>query len=209
MEKQAKSQAKSKHYEQIIEKRFSNYKVMLYFALVSISIIFITLSALYLLSRGHVAESQSALKLHGAFYVNTFFLVLSSIGLYLTKYFFYKDAFMNYKISLGVASVAGVIFIVGQLVAWFLQWADGYHFNHNSAAYLYVISGLHGIHIVGGLIFLTAFFAKSVQQLRDFPTSIVYFTDPIARFQLQNLSLYWHFMGGIWLYLMLFFMIAK
>lgn len=208
MEKKVKHPMKMKHYEEIIEKRFSNYRLMLYFALVSITVLFLTLSVLYLFSSGLNSDNK-ALKLHPAFFINSFFLAVSSIGLYFTQQFYRTDDFMKYKVALGISFGSGTAFILGQLVAWYLQWEGGYHFNHSSAAYLYVISALHGVHMVGGLVFMISFFINAVQKLRDFPTSIIYFTDPVSKLQLQNLSLYWHFLGGLWLYLMLFFLLAR
>jgi cytochrome c oxidase subunit III len=209
MEKQIRPTQKSKHFEQIVEKRFANYKLMLYFALLSITVLFLTLSVLYLFSSGYNVERKTPLVLHPAFFVNSFLLAVSSIGLYFTQQFYKLDDYHRYKIALGVSFGAGTAFIVGQTIAWYMQWDAGFHFNHSSAAYLYIISGLHGVHMFGGLVFMLSFFVKALQELKDFPTSIIYFTDPVSRFQLSNLSLYWHFMGGLWLYLMIFFLLAR
>ena len=103
----------------------------------------------------------------------------------------------------------GTLFLVGQLYAWYLLFHSGQKFQAHSAAYLYVISGMHAIHITGGLIFLTYFYWKSRTTLNDFSTSLVYFTDPIAKYQLHLFGIYWHFLGIVWLYLLLFFVAFK
>lgn len=209
MQRSVKSPRKTKHYEEIVEKRFSNYRLMLYFGLLSISALFISLSLLYLFSRAGSAGKQVQLQLHPLFYINSLLLGASSIGLYFTGKYYHADDFRRFKLFLGLTLVTGVLFILGQMVAWFLQWEDGYSLRHSSAAYLYIISGLHCLHMLGGLAFMGTFSWKAFTELRDFPTSIIYFTDPIARHQLSNLTLYWHFMGALWLYLMAFFLLAK
>jgi cytochrome c oxidase subunit III len=200
---------KTKHFEQIVEKRFANYKLMLYFALLSITVLFLTLSVLYLFSSGYLTDRQEPLRLHPAFFINSLLLAISSVCLYFTQQSYRSDNYEQYKVALGISFGSGMAFIIGQTIAWFFQWDHGFHFSHASAAYLYIISGLHGIHMLGGLIFMMMFFVKALRDLKDFPTSIIYFTDPVTKYQLSNLSLYWHFMGGLWLYLMLFFLLAR
>jgi cytochrome c oxidase subunit 3 len=209
MQRSVGSAPKAKHYEEIIEKRFSNYRLMLYFSLLSISVLFISLSLLYLFSKAGSNGKQPALELHPLFFINSLLLGTSSIGLYFTGKYYHADDFKRFKIFLGITFITGTLFILGQLVAWYLQWEVGYSFQHSSAAYLYIISGLHGLHIIGGLVFLGIFAWKAFTELKDFPTSIIYFTDPIVRHQLGNLTLYWHFMGALWIYLMAFFLLAK
>lgn len=208
MEGQVSNPLKVKHYEKIVDKRFSNYKLMLYFGLVTISILFITLSALYLFSKSNVKPGQMTLELNPLFYASTFFLLISSVGLMLARKAFHDDDYKPYKISLWISNITGTMFVISQVFAWLITWNKGFNFEHNSASYLYVISGLHLAHMLGGIIFLVYYSFNSFPRLKDSATSIFYFTDPVAKHQLKNLSLYWHFMGGLWLYLLVFFLLA-
>lgn len=209
MQQPTRTSAKSKHYEQIIDKRFSNYRLMLYFGLVSVSVLFVSLSMMYLFSKGQTESKQILLQLHPLFFFNSLLLGMSSIGLHFSNKYYHLDDYVRYKVFLGITFSTGSLFIIGQLAGWYLQWEGGYSLQHHSASYLYIISGLHGVHMLGGLIFMGYFFINAITQLRDFPTSIIYFTDPVAKHQLNNLSIYWHFMGALWLYLMAFFLLAK
>lgn len=209
VEKQLQDINKVKHYEKIVEKRFNNYKLMLYFGIVSISILFLTLSILYLFSKNHVTAGQMPLKVNFLFFLSTFFIAVSSSSLMIVQKSFQEDNHTYHKLGLWITAIAGTLFLVSQAIAWLLTWNAQYDFSHIAASYLYVISGMHAAHMIGGIVFLYYFVAKSLPRLQDAATSIYYFTDPIVKFQLNNLSLYWHFLGGLWLYLLVFFLLVK
>ena len=103
MQRSIGSAQKAKHYEEIIEKRFSNYRLMLYFALLSISVLFISLSLLYLFSRAGSVGKQAALQLHPLFFINSLLLGFSSIGLYFTDKYYQVDDFKRFKLFLAVS----------------------------------------------------------------------------------------------------------
>jgi cytochrome c oxidase subunit 3 len=77
----------------------------------------------------------------------------------------------------------------------------------NSAGYLYVISGLHFLHVIAGLPFLGIFLWKAYKKMVDPVSVLVYFSDPEKRLKLRLLTIYWHFLDGLWIYLVLFFYI--
>jgi len=80
--------------------------------------------------------------------------------------------------------------------------------EHRSGAFLLVISGIHAAHILGGIGFLTYIFVKGSERLKDNALAVVYFSDPIPRFQLKLVNYYWHFLGILWVYLLGFFMVV-
>jgi len=99
----------------------------------------------------------------------------------------------------------GILFLVGQISGWLALFSAGYEFSHHSAAYLYVISGIHALHIIGGLSYLVYFITKNWKLLDNYATAVVYFTDPVTKSQLNLFSIFWHFLGVMWLYLLFFF----
>lgn len=82
--------------------------------------------------------------------------------------------------------VLGVAFLAGQ-VGVFRQLADEglYLSTGRQTSFYYVLAGLHGIHILGGV------------------TALAWAAVGMKRSTLELTSLYWHFMGGLWLYLLL------
>ncbi len=85
----------------------------------------------------------------------------------------------------------GLLFVVGQVVAWRQLAAQGLFLRTApSSAFFYVLTVLHALHVIGGLGGL----AYVLQRLRRR-------IDERSRGALGAATLYWHFMDGLWLYL--------
>lgn len=196
-----------KAYEQTIQKKYRNYKWILYFAIGGMSFMFLSLTLRYFISSIH--KPTINLTLNPLFYWNTIILLASSAAVELAKYHYRNDHFSKYKTMLLSALSLGILFLFGQLMGCMLLFDSGFSFNHPSAAYLYVISGFHALHIIGGLVFLIVYISKSWNMLTNYVVSVVYFTDPVAYSQLKLFAVFWHFLGFIWIYLLFFFLLIK
>ncbi len=207
MQKETLYKYELKSHEQNIVRRYRNYKILLYFSLTGLSLMFLSLTFLYYVSNAN--SEQPDLIITPVFYVNTLIILASSVAIIFAQHHYKKDNYSEYKASLIMWLILGGLFLVGQTVGWIILFKDGYKFAHQSAAYLYAISGIHALHIIGGLVFLVFFIKKSWNTLKDYATSIVYFTDPIAKSQLSLFGVFWHFLGVLWIYLLAFFIIVK
>ena len=200
---------KTKPYEQFVRKRFSNYMLMLLFAIGSISILFLAITVTYLFSKQLNADAPH-LHMPPIFYVDTIILAIGSVSLILAKRAFDADNANAHKVSLYVGFLSGAAFLMGQVVGWYVLSSTGFTLTgHISASFLYVISGIHALHIVGGLIFLGYIFLNASRRLKDPALAVIYFSDPVPRAQLRLANYYWHFLGVLWLYLLIFFAIVK
>ncbi|WP_193102588.1 cytochrome c oxidase subunit 3 [Burkholderia sp. Z1] len=88
--------------------------------------------------------------------------------------------------------VLAALFVIGQLTAWRLLSAAGQTVTVNpSDSFLYLLTGLHGLHVLGGL----AAWVMTIARLRR--------ADP---FRMQRAialcALYWHFLLAVWLVLL-------
>ncbi|MBK9327755.1 MAG: cytochrome c oxidase subunit III [Sphingobacteriales bacterium] len=196
-----------KAYERTIQRKYRNYRWILYFSIGGLSFMFISLTLRYFISS--IYKPSTILSLNPLFYWNTLILSASSCAVELAKYHFRKDHFRNYKTALLSALGLGILFLFGQAMGCILLFGSDFTFNHPSAAYLYVISGFHAGHIIGGLIFLSFFLSESWKMLTDYAISVVYFTDPVAFSQLKLFAIFWHFLGFSWMYLLFFFLLIK
>ncbi len=205
MEGKLQTRDETKIYEGIIQKKYRNYKWLLYFSISGISIMFIGLTILYFFSS--IKNQQAPVRLPVLFYWNTLVLMGSSLTLVLSQLYYTEDRFNQYKSALLLILGLGILFMVGQVTGWLALYNSGYTLSHHSSSYLYVISGIHAIHVLGAMVFLVFFLSKSHPLLKDYATSVVYFTDPIIQSQLRLFSIFWHFLGITWIYLLFFFIL--
>ena len=140
------------------------------------------------------------------FLLNTAILLGSSYTMIRAKKCFLLDNTVGYQPNLRVTIGLSLLFMVMQGVAWL--WL----FKINSvglgtsttAGFLYVLSIAHLAHVVAGLPFLIAFYRAAIKHMVDPVTVLVYFSDPEKRLKLRLLSIYWHFLDLLWIYLVLF-----
>jgi cytochrome c oxidase subunit 3 len=93
---------------------------------------------------------------------------------------------------LAMTLLLGVSFISGQYLAWRHLASQGLYLATNpNSSFLYVFTGLHALHLLGGIAVLTYLLGHVIGGRTAIP-----------RHLLDNTAVYWHFMGGLWLYLL-------
>jgi len=91
-------------------------------------------------------------------------------------------------------TLLGVAFLVGQLFAWRQLAAHGVYLpSHPHSSFFYILTGVHGLHLLGGV---GALVYVLMQARRAGSTPALYH-------RLKLCATYWHFVGGLWLYLFL------
>jgi cytochrome c oxidase subunit III len=90
-------------------------------------------------------------------------------------------------------TILGFVFLGGQALAWTQLEAAGFYMASNlSAAFFYILTASHAAHLLGGL---TALVYVDVQALR-------FRLGPAKRTAIDVSAVFWHFLDGLWLYLM-------
>lgn len=187
---------------------FHPKNVYLILLLTSLTILFLTLSAAFIYTR--VQTDLPPLKLPILFLVNTAILLASSYTMVLAKRAYLADDTKRYVRMLWYTMGLSVFFLGMQCLAWYLLFQNQIRITTDvSAGYLYVISGLHFAHVIGGIPFLGVFLYKADKYMKEPVSVLVYFSDPAKRLNLRLLSLYWHFLDALWIYLVLFFFINQ
>jgi len=79
--------------------------------------------------------------------------------------------------------------------------------SDNMASYLYLISGLHFLHVIFGIPFLAAFVIVAYKKMKEPVSVLIYFSDPGKLRKLKILTIYWHYLDILWIYLVAFFSI--
>jgi cytochrome c oxidase subunit 3 len=192
------------HYDEYQDFTFHPKNILLALLLISLAGLFLSLSAAFVYSR--VQSGQPPIKLPGIFIFNTLILLGSSATMVWAKRAYKADHTLNYQRALVTTMVLSVVFMIVQFIGWRQLFNQDIFINSsNSASYLYVISALHFAHVIAGLPFLGVFLWRARRDMKEPVTVLVYFSDPEKRLRLRLLTIYWHFLDALWIYLVIFF----
>jgi len=187
---------------------FHPYNIFMTLVLMGITMLFIAFSAAYIYTR--YQNNVPTVKLPNIFILNTFVLLASSLSIHWANKCYQKDDTKKYQLALLVTIVLTSIFMVLQMIGWQdLVKQDIFLATSNMASYLYLISGLHFMHVIAGLPFLILFLRAARKKMKEPVSVLVYFSDPEKRLKLKLLTFYWHFLDALWIYLVLFFLINR
>jgi cytochrome c oxidase subunit 3 len=130
-------------------------------------------------------------------YLNTLVLLASSVTLEIARRrvaVFMTGARtldLNPARWLYVTMLLGLVFVAGQYAAWQQLRSEGLYLATNPASsFFYLLTAIHALHVLGGLGGLTYVMRKLYRVV-------------LRRSTLDTFSYYWHFMGILWVYLLL------
>lgn len=185
---------------------FHPYNILLILVLMGVTALFLAFSVAFIYSR--VQNGLPPIQLPSLFYFNTLILLASSATMVWAKRCYLADDTKNYQNALIATIVLSVIFMIAQFFAWrSLFQQEIYIHTSNASGYLYLISGMHFMHVIAGLPFLGLFLWTARKQMKEPVSVLVYFSDPEKRLKLRLLTIYWHFLDALWIYLVLFFLV--
>jgi len=168
-------------------------KFAMWLFMISVSMIFISLSSAYIVKKAE--GNWLIVDFPELFNVTSILIVLSSISMQAAYYFTKKDRINEVRISLSVTSLLALGFVVGQYMSWGqLVDQDIFFVGNVAGSFIYVFTGLHIAHLLGGLVFLVIVLINAFK----------YRVHSRNMSQMSICTTYWHFLGGLWLYLYLF-----
>jgi len=171
-------------------------KFMLWLLIVSIFMMFAAFTSAYIVRReeGNWLEFD----LPSVLLVNTVILLLSSVFLQWAYFSAKRDNLNSVKVGLVLAILAGCAFLVGQWISWGELVANKVFFggstSNPSGSFLYVLTGVHAFHLITGLVFLIIVLISALR----------YKVHSRNLVRMELCSIYWHFLGALWIYLYLF-----
>lgn len=169
-------------------------KFALWLFIVSVVMIFAALTSAYI-----VRKSQGdwiLIHLPDILWFSTGVIFVSSIFMHLAFIAAKKDNFALLKMSLLVTSILGITFLISQFQSWVALVEQNNYFTggHVASSFLYVFTGLHGLHLVSAVIFLLVTLVNGFK----------YKIHSKKLNQIEMCATYWHFLDGLWIYLFLF-----
>lgn len=184
--------------------RYHPLNIVIALVLISVTALFLAFSAAYIYNR--IQAGIPAIQLPNLFYINTFILIGAGYTLYLAKKSYLEDDTSGYQNALLYTIILTFVFLIAQMFAWAELFSKQIPIDYsNTAGYLYVISGLHFAHVIAGLPFLIFFWIAAKKRMKEPVSVLVYFSDPEKRMKLRLLTVYWHYLDLLWIYLVVFF----
>ena len=171
------------------------HKFNLYIAMGSIVMMFAGLTSAYIVreAQGHWVYFQ----LPAIFYWSTAVIILSSVTMHLGLKAFKSRQIPRYRALITSTLILGSLFLTLQVLGFYQLYDYNIRVDGNpSESFLFIIAGLHGIHILGGVVALLIVFLKA------FRKNIKVYNAT----GLEIMATYWHFVDVLWIYLFVFFL---
>ncbi len=159
------------------------------------------------LSSGFIVYTQGGIDkgiktiLPDAFIYSTALIVVSSITMYLAQKAAKEMAFGRQKGLLAATIALGIGFFMMQVHAWGILADRGIVFVNSNASqsFIYIFTGMHLAHIVAGILVLVR---ALIGRIRNIPQVSNVFRMGLA-------SLFWHFLGILWIYIYVFLLLNQ
>ncbi len=166
-------------------------------ALAGILMFFMALVSAYIVRKDMPNSAWIPLEVPRILWLNTLILIASSFTLARAHNRFTAKDEEGFRHWWATTTVLGVLFVAGQILAWRQLAAQGLFLATNpSSSFFYVFTGAHGVHLLGGIL------ALLYVQFRA--------TRKVARgTAIEVVSMYWHFMDGLWVFLFLLLYLGR
>ncbi len=167
----------------------------LFVLLAASTMVFAAFTSAFVVRRGLSDDWTSLAKPH-ILWFNTVVLLASSFVLDLSRRALKRRDREKFNLWWTAATVLGVLFLVGQSIAWRqLKEAGVYVASNPSSSFFYVLTAAHAFHLLGGV---AALVYVDVQAWR-------LQLGPAKRTAIDVTAIFWHFLDGLWVYLMVLF----
>jgi cytochrome c oxidase subunit III len=179
-------------------KKIHPHKFTLWVALGSIIMMFAGLTSAYVVKREQ--PGWTTFSIPKAFWYSTAVILVSSLTVQMSLKAFKDREMLRYRNLLTTTAVLGVVFVLLQWVGFREIWSSGITLRGSGGGqFLYVIAGLHAVHVLGGVIALLFMVGKAyLSKVRSYDSVPV-----------ELMSTYWHFVDLLWIYLFIFFAAIK
>ncbi len=176
--------------------RIHPHKFTLWIALGSILMMFAGLTSAYIVRRNQANWLEFSMP--PVFWYSTLVILLSSLTMHLSYKSFKARDMARYRFLITVTAILGIVFAV--LQGWGFVYLNDHGVklvgsgSNPSASFLGVITGLHALHVLGGVIALIVIFIRAYSsRIKTYNTTTI-----------ELVSTYWHFVDVLWLYLFIF-----
>lgn len=183
-----------------IRNRLNPVKFALIVGCASITMMFAAFSSAYMVRQA--AGNWLEFELPAMFFWSAAIILLSSITLHSSYLAFKKERKGLYRGLLLSTFLLGISFILAQYYGWLEMVETGVPLTTNpSGDFIYAISGIHLVHVLGGLTALVVALVHG--------WFLPFKPGPKRILRLELTLIYWHFVGFLWIYLLIFFLLQR
>jgi cytochrome c oxidase subunit 3 len=176
-------------------KKIHPHKFSMWIGIGSIIMMFAGLTSAYIVKRDQ--PGWTTFDIPRSFWYSTVTILLSSLTMQMALKSFIDRQMQKYKMLIATTFFLGILFIVLQWISFQQLWHSGVTLKGSGAGqFLYVIAGMHALHVLGGIIALLVTFIKAFAAKRRSYSSV----------PLEVVATYWHFVDVLWIYLFIFFL---
>jgi cytochrome c oxidase subunit III len=178
------------------QQKIHPHKFTLWIAIGSIIMMFAGLTSAYIVKGEQ--PGWTTVVIPKLFYYSTAVMLISSVTMQVALKAFKERNMQQYRGMITVTAVLGLLFIAMQIIGFYQLANSGVKLEGGSGAgqFLYIIFGLHAVHVLGGAIaLLVMFFRAFSSRIRNYNVVPV-----------EVISTYWHFVDLLWVYLFVFFL---
>jgi cytochrome c oxidase subunit 3 len=173
------------------------YITGMFIALAGILMFFMAFVSAYIVRKGMPNSGWIALQVPRILWLNTLVLIASSITLGRAHNRFNAQDEDGFRHWWATTTILGILFVAGQIIAWRQLAAQGIFLATNpSSSFFYVFTGAHGVHLLGGILALLYVQFRATRKVTR-GTAI------------EVVSMYWHFMDGLWAFLFLLLYLGR
>ena len=159
------------------------------------AMVFAAFTIAFVMRRG-LSDDWASVPRPPVLWVNTVVLLISSFVLDRSRHALKGGDRGQFNFWWTAATALGVLFLLGQAFVWRQLWDRGiYMASSPGSSFFFVLTAAHGFHLLGGV---AALLYVDVQALR-------LRLGPAKRTTIDVTAIYWHFLDGVWLYLMALF----
>ena len=167
----------------------------LFVLLAASTMVFAAFTSAFVVRRG-LSDDWISMPKPPILFVNTLVLLASSFVLDVSRKALKARHRGRFNLWWTLATALGILFLVGQAYAWRqLRDAGIYVATNPASSFFYVLTAAHALHLLGGA---TALVYVDIQALR-------LRLGPAKRTAIDVTAIFWHFLDGIWIYLMVLF----
>jgi len=178
------------------QQKIHPHKFTLWLAIGSIIMMFAGLTSAYIVKGEQ--PGWTTVVVPKILYYSTAVMLISSLTMQVALKSFKERNMKQYRTLLTITAVLGIAFIGMQIIGFKNLFESGVKLEGGSGAaqFLYIIFGLHALHVLGGAVALLIMFFKAFSaKIRSYNTVPV-----------EVVSTYWHFVDLLWIYLFVFFL---